>query len=450
MSLVNASLRPSGKSYRDRLIAKEFNSNPSEQIDELLKDNHGYLVYQEDTIKFLTDICGFTGSEADSTRRAIGKKDIELLNQQLPKILKGYCDKSDKPKDIAENEVKQFIKIIDDSSEYQFSYNHSTAYSMLGYVSALLRTYHPLEFITAYLNRAENEDDLRSGWEFAKDNNIKINPIKFRYSHNKYTFDKSTNSIYKGLSSVKGFGEKNDLGGQLLQLKNITYDNFIDVLIDIDELTSVNTGQLKVLTMLDYFSEFGDINKLLKAIDIFDNLYGIKQINKNKVSELGLTHDLLEKHSKKITKQLYKELDIKSIIIDLYKYIKFNKTIPVEKLISEKTYYGYIQTTYQMPDNYGLVTDINTKHTPKIKVYIMSTGREEVYKIYKNKFYIQSNYDNPNPTQSVNIFDVIQITKTKIKPRVKKVDNEWVELEDNETILEKFITKWRLPICQEN
>ena len=52
MSIVNAALRPSGKSYRDKLIAKEFNQNPSEQIDELLKDNNGYLVFQEDTIKF--------------------------------------------------------------------------------------------------------------------------------------------------------------------------------------------------------------------------------------------------------------------------------------------------------------------------------------------------------------------------------------------------------------
>lgn len=133
MSLVNASLRPSGKSYRDRLIAKEFNENPSKEIDNLLQENYGYLVYQEDTIKFLTDICGMSGSEADSTRRAIGKKLQEELKEQLPKILDGYCNKSNKPREIAEEEAKQFLQIIDDSSEYQFGYNHSTGYSMNGY-----------------------------------------------------------------------------------------------------------------------------------------------------------------------------------------------------------------------------------------------------------------------------------------------------------------------------
>lgn len=120
MSMVNASLRPSGKSYREKLINGEINKNPSEEIDNLLKDNRGYLIFQEDTIKFLTDICGFSGSLADTTRRCIGKKDIKGLQEQLPKILEGYCKVSKKPREIAEKEAKEFIQIISDSSEYQF------------------------------------------------------------------------------------------------------------------------------------------------------------------------------------------------------------------------------------------------------------------------------------------------------------------------------------------
>lgn len=73
LSLVNASLRPSGESYRDRLIAGETNKNPSELIDRLLAPNRGFLVFQEDTIKFLQQVCGLSGSEADNVRRAIGR-----------------------------------------------------------------------------------------------------------------------------------------------------------------------------------------------------------------------------------------------------------------------------------------------------------------------------------------------------------------------------------------
>lgn len=120
LSLVNASLRPSGASYRDKLIAKEFNKNPSKLIDDLLKDNNGFLVFQEDTIAFLQQICGLSGSEADNIRRAIGRKQKDRLDKAMPSILEGYCSKSEQPREIAEAEAKEFLQIIEDSSNYQF------------------------------------------------------------------------------------------------------------------------------------------------------------------------------------------------------------------------------------------------------------------------------------------------------------------------------------------
>lgn len=126
MSLVNAALRPSGASYRDELLEHHQHKNPSPIIDELLKDNYGFLVYQEDTIAFLQRICGLTGSEADNVRRAIGRKQKDRLEKALPQILEGYCKKSPQPKEIAEKEAKEFLQIIEDSSNYQFGYNHST------------------------------------------------------------------------------------------------------------------------------------------------------------------------------------------------------------------------------------------------------------------------------------------------------------------------------------
>ena len=120
MTLVNAALRPSGKSYRDDLLAGKINKNPSKQIDDLLAKNRGYLVYQEDTIKFLQEICGLSGSDADNIRRAIGHKDKEKLEKTMPDILDGYCNRSEKERNVAENEAKAFLKIIEDSASYQF------------------------------------------------------------------------------------------------------------------------------------------------------------------------------------------------------------------------------------------------------------------------------------------------------------------------------------------
>lgn len=120
MSLVTACIRPSGASYRDELLQRKPHKNPSPIIDELLKDNLGYLIYQEDTIKFLQEICGLSGSEADNVRRAIGRKQKDRLDAALPSILEGYCKKSSQPRTVAESEAKEFIQIIEDSSNYQF------------------------------------------------------------------------------------------------------------------------------------------------------------------------------------------------------------------------------------------------------------------------------------------------------------------------------------------
>jgi len=120
MSIVTACIRPSGTSYRDELLQRKKHKNPSEIIDGLLSENLGYLIYQEDTIKFLQQICGLSGSEADNIRRAIGRKQKDRLDAALPSILDGYCSKSQKPRDEAEAEAKEFLQIIEDSASYQF------------------------------------------------------------------------------------------------------------------------------------------------------------------------------------------------------------------------------------------------------------------------------------------------------------------------------------------
>lgn len=120
MSLVTACIRPTGASYRNDLLARKVHENPSKIIDDLLKNNLGYLVYQEDTIAFLQQICGLSGSAADNIRRAIGRKQKDRLDAAMPSILEGYCNKSDKPREDAEKEAREFLQVIEDSASYQF------------------------------------------------------------------------------------------------------------------------------------------------------------------------------------------------------------------------------------------------------------------------------------------------------------------------------------------
>ena len=94
-------------------------------------------------------------NDADNVRRAIGRKQMDRLTAALPQILEGYCDKSTKERSEAEKEAKEFLQIIEDASSYMFGFNHSTGYSMIGYICGYLRYYYPKEFITAYLNNEQ-------------------------------------------------------------------------------------------------------------------------------------------------------------------------------------------------------------------------------------------------------------------------------------------------------
>lgn len=425
MSLANASLRPSGKSYRDRLIAREFNKNPSSEIDELLKDNNGFLVYQEDTIKFLTDICGFDGALADTTRRAIGKKDIELLNAQLPKILEGYCKVSKQPREIAEEEVKAFIQIISDSSEYQFGYNHSTGYSMNGYACVRLRTYYPLEFITAYLNNADNKEDIIMGTQLAKERNIKINSPKFRYSRSNYSFNKTTNSVYKGMESIKEISKK--CSEELYELRNNKYDTFIDLLRDIKN-TSLNSLQLTILIKLEFFSEFGGSQYLLDVVEVFNKYATAKTLTKSKLDEKTMA--IVSKYCTETNKQL-KILDNIGIMDELIKNLDKDKNIILfDRLKSEAEFYGYI--TYinpEMDEDIYFVSEITKKFThPQIYLYNISSGENINIKCKIKTF-------NANKFA---VGDIIKVYDVRDENKWRKTSEGFEMLQEKEPILKSY------------
>ena len=285
MSLVTAALRPSGASYRDELMQHKPHKNPSPIIDELLADNNGYLIYQEDVIKFLQQICGFSGSDADNTRRAIARKDEDRLQKALPEILEGYCDKSPQPREVAEQEAKEFLQIIQDASSYMFGYNHSVGYCMIGYLCAYLRYYHPYEFITAYLNNANGEEDVKNGNELATLYGIRIIPPRFGLSKDKYLLNAEEKVIAKGISSVKYMNA--DVANELYELAEASKpESFMDLLMLLNEKTRLDTRQREILVKIDYFAEYGNAKELLRMVDLFTFFKNgtMKKIPKDKLT----------------------------------------------------------------------------------------------------------------------------------------------------------------------
>lgn len=366
MSIVTACIRPSGSSYRNELLARVEHKNPSEIIDELLKNNLGYLIYQEDTIKFLQEICGLSGSEADNIRRAIGRKQKDRLDKALPSILEGYCNKSSKPRAEAEAEAKEFLQIIEDSASYQFGYNHSIAYCLLGYLCAYYRYYHPIEFITSFLNNAANEDDIRNGTSYANRVGIKITMPKWGLSKSEYFYDKERGIVAKGLSSVKFMSS-----GIAEELYNLAKDKkckqFIDVLYELDQNSSINSRQLDILIKIDFFSDFGNQRELLRIVEMFDMFKrgGAKKISKDKVDGTPLEH-IVSKYSVGVTKsggiaKSYTLLDVRSILSEIESAIKELQMSDLSDVIKVKNF----------ADVMGYAGYISGKESDRRKLYIL-------------------------------------------------------------------------------
>jgi DNA polymerase-3 subunit alpha len=376
MSIVTACIRPSGSSYRDVLLARQVHKNPSEMIDDLLRDNLGYLIYQEDTIKFLQQICGLSGSEADNIRRAIGRKQKERLDKAMPSILEGYCNKSPKPRAEAEQEAKEFLQIIEDSASYQFGYNHSVAYCLLGYLCAYYRYYHPIEFITSFLNNAANEDDIRNGTAYANRVGIKITMPKWGLSKSEYFFDKDKNIIAKGLSSIKYMSS-----GIAEELYGLAHEKshcrFVDVLRDLDQKTSLNTRQLDILIKIDFFSDFGNQRELLRITDLYYETFKrgqAKKISKDKVDGTPL-EAIVSKYAVGVTKsggvaKSYTLLDIDSILNEAEDAVMALHMDDLSDLLKVRNF----------ADVMGYVGYVSGKEEDRRKLYIL-----DVYPLVRRK-----------------------------------------------------------------
>lgn len=369
MSIVTACIRPSGESYRNELLARKPHHNPSELIDNLLADNLGYLIYQEDVIAFLQEVCGLSGSSADNIRRAIGRKQKDRLDKAMPSILEGYCTKSDKPKEIAESEAKDFLQIIEDASDYMFGKNHSIAYCLLGYLCAYYRYYHPVEFITSFLNNAANDDDIRNGTAYATRVGIKITMPKWGFSKGEYFYNTDKRVIAKGLSSIKYMGDK--VAEELYKIANERkYTRFTDVLITLSDESSIDTRQIDILAKIDFFSEFGNQREILKMIDLFYGIFkkgSAKQISKSKVDGTPL-EPVFKKYAVGVTKsggvaKSYTLLDVYSIMVETEDIIKSLGLSDLSDIIKVQNF----------ADVMGYVGYVSNKPEDRPKLYVLET-----------------------------------------------------------------------------
>lgn len=432
-SIGNGAIRPAGESYRDKLAQGIYQDNGNKALNDFLSYTLGYLVYQEQIIEFLHSFSGYSMGEADIVRRGFAKK--TGTEQFIPKIKKGFVSTMQDKFDVSPNEsekiIVSFIKVIEDASDYLFSKNHADPYSWIGYICGYLRYYYPLEFITTALNIFEGKENKSLAiLRYAKKQNIRIAPIKFRHSIAKYNFDKESNTIFKGIASIKYMN--NNVANELYKLRNNQYDDFISLLYDIKDNTSVNSRQLNILIELDFFEEFGDMNKLKKQKEIFEKYWDKKQLSKAALQEMDIPSDVYLPYVRKETAKKYTDVDMVSFVKTLGNFVVCKPATLGEKIMAQIQHLGYVTIVDSRYSGMAAVLEIDTKYSPKLKMYSLKNGTTLDCKIDKRTF-------NKNKLKQG---DIVRVVGMQPKPKVRKNENgDWETIPGTK---EMWITKYTI------
>ena len=417
MSAFVASIRPGFASLLDNFIERKPYTTGVIELDNLLKDSYHYLMYQESIMKYLIWL-GIEESETYTIIKKIAKKKFkeeELINLK-EKLKNGWSNIVGR-----EEGFEETWQVVEDASRYSFNASHSLSYAYDSLYGAYLKSHYPLEYYTVVMNSYSDDSERTARLtNEMKYFNIKLKNPKFRYSKGEYFFDRKTNSIYKGISSIK-FISKN-AGSILYDLKDNHYDTFCDLLVDIGN--KINSKNIQILIKLNFFSEFGTISKLLKIYELYTNLYGKIQISKDKYPKLN---NIFSKFAIKETEKRFTFNNTLPILKGIEKHLK-NKENDVVQLILD--YFEYTGACDIKNDSYGnnsIVIDINTKYAPKITLYSIKKGMTKEVKIYKK------NYINP-----LKIGDVISIQDAEYRYKKKKEGNKWVNTNEKELIVNAY------------
>ena len=429
MSAFVAAIRPGFASLVNTFLDRKPYSTGVKEIDELLQPSYHFMLYQESIMAFLV-WCGMKEDHTYDIIKKISKKKFtpEAKESLRLELLEGY------QKNLGTQEgFNEVWQVVDDAARYSFNAAHAVSVAYDSIYGAEAKEHHPLEYYTVVLNQYQSDNEKTSRIISELDYfGIHIENIKFGKSKNEYTFDRDTNTIYKSISSIKYCNEI--MANELYELaQNNSYDNFIDLLVDIKSKTSVNARQLQILTILNFFSDFGNNKKLLQIIDLFERLYGRKQIKKSDYKALNINMDLFDGCYETETPKMYKGLHMDIYIKRVSDAIENTSLSIKEQIKYEQEYLEYIiYTNPKAPKNMFYVVECKfykDKTKPYLVLYNLRTGDTLKTKITSGKKFVEKPFLQGN---------VLNVLEFKEKNKMKMIAGTWTKTSEKE----KIVTEW--------
>lgn len=425
MSAFVAAIRPGFASLLDNFINRREYTTGVKELDDILKDSYHYLMYQESIMSYLI-YCGIDEKETYDIIKKIAKKKFkEKELEELKKQLKdGWINAVGK-----EEGFDETWQVVEDASRYSFNASHSLSYAYDSLYGAYLKSHYPLEYYATVFNKFTGDErrttNLTKELEYF---GIKLYNPKFRYSKATYHPDKESNSIYKGLASIKYMNEK--VADELYSLKDCVFDDFIDVLEAVHEYTSINSRQLDILIKLDFFSEFGKSQKLLDITAAYDEIYSKKQFKKDKLP-LGLSEEIVRIYAAKETEKMFMQVETHLLLKKIIQAIP-NKSISMESIFANHLeFVGYCSYTDESYDErVCVISDLKTNKwgTTFATLYKLKDGKSMTLKVDKNYF----------ANKPLKKFDVIRVAFISENFKRRKINGKWILTDDKEHVLERY------------
>lgn len=445
LATANALFRPGSlkfiDNYANRKKGVEEITYIHEDLIPILKNSYGIIVFQEQLIEIgrLAKL-----SNPDKLRKATGKKNPKLLAEIQPELYKGLSNRG-----WTQEQLDNLWETMLDFAKYSFNKSHAAGYAIIAYICMYLKTYHPKEFISSWINSVSNktekvaecvEEAKRIGLTVYLGDYTNCSPITKVYK----------DGIMVGTNTIKHCNS--DVAYELLKLSNHKYKTFINLLDDISN-TTINSRQLNILTGLNFFSKFGTNQYLLNIIDLYNgikikpqgakspktilpSLRNCSEFKKDKIEECskyGVTEYILQKYSGKETAKKYTQIDNIGLLNELITRIP-KETMSIQEYIKfEKEYLQYV--TYvkkDIADCYYIVVDYKTykdETKPYVTLRNIKTGEEVKARITEGKVYRHSPFGE---------FSILRVDNFTLKPKKKPINGEWVETSELENILVEY------------
>src|SRR5467141_1942855 len=265
VSAAIALFRPGPMVNIPAFIARKQSREPieymHERLERILRETYGVMIYQEQVMMAARELAGFTMSEADILRAAMGKKDKPKMAKQRTKFVTGAVERG-----ISTTTAEALFDGIAKFAEYGFNRAHSAAYGVIAYQTAYLKANYPLEYMTSLLIHMEgNADRVATAIVDCRNKGIEVLPPDINASRADFSMDEGR--ILFGLAAIKNVGqhavesivEMRDTDGQFKSLEDLCERTVA--------IQDVNKRVLESLVQSGACDSLGERARLIAALD---------------------------------------------------------------------------------------------------------------------------------------------------------------------------------------